>query len=817
MIGSYLAVGFRRLVTQKLYSTLNIAGLAVGLACAILILLYVHYELSFDEHFPGADRIYRISAEVPTGNGGAAMHAAPNFYPAGPQLELDFAADVDQVARIARQSVRLRHGADTFYEDGFRWADASFFDIFALDWVAGDPKRALTEPSTVVLTQGAAAKYFGAENPVGQTLVLEGQWPLTVTGVIRDLPRDTHLSATVIASFDVGDKVLGWNYDGNWSFWFYHTYVRLKPGARIESLERRFPQFVASHRRPGDSAATMIATKLADIHLHGRVQELTPPGSLTTVTAFAAIALSILLIACVNFMNLSTARAAQRAREIGVRKVIGAVRGQLVAQFLGEAVLYALLATLVAVALVEVLLPPFNTFAGTAIELDYGNVGTLATLAVLALAVGLLAGSYPAFYLSAFEPVRVLKGDATRGRGGQRLRGTLVVVQFAVSIVLLIATVTIYLQTRFARDVDRGFDTAQVVHLSGSPTVGLGPGFEAARNRMLENPEITAVIQGGMRPGGAGTRLIRAEGSDPAGRQMLATGVDYGFFETYGIELLAGRTFSRDYGTDGFTLPNQNGVANTPGAYVLNELAARELGFTPDEAIGKWFETDFSGNFSASVRGPIVGVVKNTYFETLREPQKPLVYFAAADSWRLPIVYFRDASIRVTGKRLRETLAFIDATWSQIQPDLPVARTFLDDEFAALYANDERQMQIFGVFAALAIFVACLGLFGLASFTTERRTKEIGIRKTLGGSAVDVVTLLTSEFSRLVLLSNVVAWPIAYLAMRRWLADFAYRIDLSPLVFAGGALVTFAIAWLTVAGIALRAASAKPLHSLRYE
>jgi putative ABC transport system permease protein len=450
----------------------------------------------------------------------------------------------------------------------------------------------------------------------------------------------------------------------------------------------------------------------------------------------------------------------------------------------------------------------------------YGDGGTLAMLAGLALAVGLLAGSYPALYLSAFEPAKVLKGDATRGQGGRHLRSALVVAQFAVSIVLLIVTATIYLQTRFARDVDRGFDTEQIVRLTGSPTVGMGPAFEAVRNRLLENPEITGVIEGSMRPGGAGTRVGRAEGTDPAGVQMLAVGVDYGFFEMYGIELLAGRTFSRDYGTDGWVLPNQPDLGVGPhstGAYVLSELAARELGFTPEEAIGKWFETEFASDFSASIRGPIVGVVKNTYFESLREPQRPLMYFAAADTWKPPLVFFSDASIRVTGKRLRETLAFIDATWSEIQPDLPLVRSFLDDEFAALYANDERQMQIFGVFAALSIFVACLGLFGLASFTTERRTKEIGIRKTLGGSLLDVVTLLTSEFSKLVLLSNLVAWPIAYVAMHRWLAGFAYRIELSPLIFVTCALAALAIAWLTVAGIAVRAAGAKPLSSLRCE
>ncbi|HET7132796.1 MAG TPA: ABC transporter permease, partial [Gammaproteobacteria bacterium] len=376
MIGSYLAMGFRRLVSQKLYSTLNIVGLAVGLACAILILLYVRYELSFDRGFPDSDRIYRISAER-GGNGVKPFHPAKNVYPAGPLLALDFKAEIEQTARIAADTVRLKHGADTYYESGFRYADGSFFDIFAFEWLAGDPQTALAEPSTLVLTESTAKKYFGSASPIGETLLLEGQWPLRVTGVIRDLPRNTHLSATAIASFDVGEKVLGWNYDGNWNFWHFHTYARLRPGVSIDSLSSRFADFVARHN-PGGRTGTMSAARLSDIHLHGREGELTPPGNVADVAAFAALAFCILLIACVNFMNLSTARAAQRAREIGVRKVIGAFRGQLIAQFLGEAVLYAALAALIAVALVEVLLPPFNRFAGTAIAFGYGDAGTLA-------------------------------------------------------------------------------------------------------------------------------------------------------------------------------------------------------------------------------------------------------------------------------------------------------------------------------------------------------------------------------------------------------------------------------------------------------
>jgi putative ABC transport system permease protein len=816
VIGSYLSVGVRHLLAQKLYSSINIVGLAVGLAAAIVIFLYVDHELGFDERFPNADRIYRISAVWPSESGGTAVSPATNVHPAAPQLKLDFAAEIQESARIWGTRVRLRRGANTFYEDGFRFADPSFFDIFELDWLAGDPRRALAEPSTVVLTESLARKYFGDDSPMGQTLLLENEWPITVTGVIRDLPRDTHLSASAIASFDLTDDVLGFDYAGNWSFMSFHTYALLKPGARIESVASRFGDFVARHRRPGDGVATMIATPLTDVHLDGRQGELTPPASVASLTTFGAVALCIMLIACMNFTNLATARATQRAREVGMRKALGAARAQLVVQFLGEAILYVAVAMLLAMALVEVLLPPFNAFTGAGIEFDYlRDLRVPAVLAGLVVLVGLTAGTYPALYLAAFDPAQVLRGDATRGAAGARLRGALVVVQFAISIVLLVVTATIYRQTEFARNLDRGFETEQIVVLTGSAKDGMGAGFGALRQRLLENPEITAVISGSMR--GAGARRVRAEGGDPGGLELLTKGVDFGFFEAHGIELVAGRTFAEQYGADDFVLPTNDNL-HTTGAYVLNELAARELGWTPEEALGKWFETDFAADFSRSVRGPIVGVVKDTYMRSVRERVQPLVYFAAARTWAdAATPWFTDASVRVTGRRVADTLAYIDAAWAELEPNQPLTRYFLDDSFAALYDNEERQARMFGAFALLAVVIACLGLFGLASFTTERRTKEIGIRKTLGGSMWDVVSLLTADFSKLVLIANLLAWPVAYLLMQRWLAGFAYRIDLGAWVFVGSGLAALAIAWLTVGTVAARAAAAKPVTSLRHE
>ena len=816
MLSSYFATALRQLLAAKLYAAINVIGLAVGLACTLLILLYVGHELSFDERLPDADRIYRISADYLPSNGREAFHPAANVQPAAPYLALDFANELEQTARISAARVRLRVRDSVFFESEFRIADASVFEIFALDWVTGDPKRALAEPGTVVLTQGAAARYFGGENPLGQTLLLENRWPLTVTGVIRDFPADAHLSGAAIASFDMSAKVLGQDYGDNWSFTNFHTYVRLRRGVDIESLEGRLADFVARHKRPGDGVADMSATRITDIHLHPRVGELRTPGSVTAVTAFSAIALCVLLIACVNFTNLSTARAAQRAREVGVRKALGAARTQLVIQLLGEATLYAGAALLLAVAFVELLLPGFNAFLDTPLRIDYGDIGLVSGFLALVPLVGLLAGAYPAIYLSAFEPSRVLRGDVARGKAGARLRATLVVLQFAVTIALLITTAVIYQQTRFAQSLYRGFETEQIVVLTASPTEGLGPRWDALEQHLKTNDDVSHVIMGSMRPG-AGERSVRAAGGDPGGLQMPAKGVDFDFFETYDIELVAGRTFSAERGSDAFVLPSDE-QPRTSGAYVLNELAARELGWSPAEAVGQWFEVDFSANFSRSVRGPVIGVVRDTYISSVREPRRPIVYFAAADTWAASsIPYFTEASVRVTGRNLEQTLAFIDDAWAQFVPDQPIAREFLDARFDALYRNEERQAAVLGAFSLLAILVACLGLIGLASFTTEQRTKEIGIRKAMGGSVWDVLKLFTGQFSKLVLAANLIAWPAAYFLMNDWLSGFAYRIDLSPLTFLGAAFLALALAWLTVAAIAARAASAKPVESLRYE
>jgi putative ABC transport system permease protein len=531
----------------------------------------------------------------------------------------------------------------------------------------------------------------------------------------------------------------------------------------------------------------------------------------------------ILLIACINFVNLSTARSAKRAREVGVRKSLGASRAQLVGQLVGESVATAFVAMLVAMVVVELALPAFSAFVGADLSLRYfGAGGTAVWLAFFAIAVGVAAGSYPAFYLSAFSSAKVLKGDVSRGTAGARFRNVLVIAQFAIAIVLLVSTAVVFEQMRFARGIDLGFDKEHVVVIGGSRMSGMRSQYAGLKTELERVPGVLSVTASHYTPFEWDDNRfpVRRAGSDDTAR-IQWMGVDYGFFETYRIGVLNGRVFSPEFASDVFSPSFDGGdplgkpKTDTPRAgFVVNESAARLLGLRPDTAVEQSMDVLIG---PTAMPATIVGVVKDTYFESVAVPVRPMIYALGADSRSMFYNFIDTMSVRVEGRDLRATLAGIDAAWKSVLPNEPIVRHFLDDDFDALYRSEQRQMQIFTTFAALAIFVACLGLLGLAWFSTERRTKEIGIRKAIGGTVWDVVRLFTGEFSKLVLLANLAAWPVAYFVMQRWLAGFAYRVDLGPAVFLGSGLVALAVALLTVGGVAARAAGAKPLNALRYE
>ncbi len=820
MIRNWLRIAYNNWLAHKLYAAINVLGLSIGLVCFLLIVLFIHYELSYDGFFSDAQRIYRISPDYAASSGAQReMAASPAaLAPLIRDTQLD---GVETVARIGGQQALVARGERVFYENAFRWADPEIFDIFRLQWLDGAAAGALDAPFSVVLSAAMARKLFDRTDVVGETFELENKWILTVTGVFQDLPDNTHLSADLIVGMDTAWALLEWDYSTNWYYTNFHTYVLLREGAAADTVLARLRATTATlDAIPvfAEQGLDFTIQNVKTIHLDPRTGEMRTPGSMSFVLQFGAIATCLLLIACINFTNLSTARASSRVREVGMRKTLGARRGGLIAQFLGEALLFSGVALVLALVVIELLLPVFSALIERPLQFaTLFQPGFIVLLAAIALGTGFIAGSYPAFYLSGFNPARVLKPDTTTFAGGTVLRNLLVVVQFFLAITLIVATLVVALQMRFIENRELGFARERIVVLSGTNADGLGTGWAVLKQELRQLNGVTHVTEADMVRGSSDMRSVRGEGGAPGGLNMLAKRVGFGFFETYDIALVAGRYFDEAFTTDLFVPPPNapQGVAPT-GSYILNESAVRALGWTPEEAIGKQFEMDFSNDFSFTVAGPVIGVVEDVHLQSLRERIGPAFYYVPGPTWGgLPS--FESASVRLAAGDIERTLAEIDAQWRRLNPELPLVRRFLDTDFAALYQNERRQGQLFTLFALLTISLACLGLFGLASYTVERRRKEIGVRKVMGGSVWGIVLLLTKDFSRLVLIANVLAWPVAYGVMNRWLENFAYRIDLTPLIFIGSGLIALSIAWATVGSTAAKAANANPVLALRYE
>jgi putative ABC transport system permease protein len=814
MFKNYLLISLRQFQRYKLHSLINLLGLAVSLASCLLIGLYVQRELSYDRHYAQADRLYRVSREWFTSDGTPELQLATIASQAGELLEQDF-PQVLQSARLFKGREPISSENVSAYESDY-WADAAFFELFDFEWLEGDPRTALSSPNAVVLTESVAKKYFGGAEAMDGTL-LSGNVPLRVTGVIRDLPDDTHFDFNMLGSMSTLTSAPPPGLFDSWSSNFFHTYILLDEGAVAAAIQDRSGAFMERHYEQGASRNTGFRLMaLADIHLDSdREGEMGVPGSRTSVVAFSATALFILLIACFNFMNLATARANLRAKEVGLRKSVGAERSQLVWQFLGETILFVLLAVAAALILAELTLPAFSTLMGARLSLGLlADPAVAGVLGLSILAVGVLAGSYPAFYLSSFRSASVLKGDLTKGRAATLFREVLVVSQFAITITLLIASVVVYLQTDFARKEDIGYDREQVVVLNAPK--GFGTQWAALKNELLAHPQIRSVTASSVTPAGeqmSSATTTRYEPGAPENEQSLAfVGVEAGFFETYGVAVLAGRPFSGELGSDRTTIPSAESP-HTSGSFVLSEMTVRQFGWTPEEAVGKWFEMSLGNRFGFSAKGPIVGVVADVNYKSIRSPVEPVFYYMPPEgNPRLT-----EASLKISGIDVPGTLAHIEDAWNIFMPGQPLSLRFVEQDFAALYQEEVRQTQMFGLLTVLAISVACLGLLGLASYATARRTREIAVRKVMGGSVLGIVLQLTGNFSKLVLLANVFAWPVAYVAMQYWLESFAYRIDLTPLIFIGSGAIALCIAWVTVGAIAAKAASAKPVLALRYE
>jgi putative ABC transport system permease protein len=816
MLNNYLLIAWRNLTSHRLFSAINVLGLAIGLASCILILLFVQHELSYDRQFKDSDRIVRVVRQFQAAN----LHLATIAPPFGPLLLEDF-PEVEAMVRINEMPLPISHGDRAFNGLSIGFADPTVFEFFDLEFIAGSPEAAIDEPFTVVLTQTEAERLFGNEDPMGKTITVLGQLDMKVTGVIQDLPQNTHLQFGMLGSISTFFAVRPGeteNYGSN----NYYTYLRLPEGYDKDTLESKFPDFLVKHVAEDANEWTRLETQwLTDIHLHSQLDsEMKTNGNINIVLTFSAIALVILAIACINFMNLTTARSTQRAKEVGMRKVVGATHHQLIVQFLGESVLLTASAMLIAMALVELLLPWFSAFVERDLAFDYLlNPKLLLGLVAGTVAVGVLAGSYPAFHLAAFRPAEVLKGTIIQGQGSVNIRKVLVVAQFAISITLMIATGVVLAQLHYTQTKDLGYDrehnmiVAIPFQMDGS-TYQQYPPF---RDALMTDPSIQSVTISSRVPTG---QLLDGNGYRPevvinpeaeAGVALRDVRVGFNFFEHYDIGLMAGRFFGPEYGDELLQVP-QGDLPDDFVGYgqaIANEAAVRRLGYsTPDEAIGKVLLSGPADEAHAELT--IVGVVEDFNFASLHDSLRPILY-------TLTEQYIFQVSIKSTAGQLEAARDHVEATWKRQFPGQASTISFLDERFEAMYRQERRQAQVFGIFSGLAIFVASLGLFGLASFTTERRTKEIGIRKVMGASVKDIVLLLTKEFSMLVLIANLIAWPVAWYFMTDWLTRFAYHINLSPLLFGGAALAAFLIAWLTVASQAGKAAMSRPVLALRYE
>lgn len=812
MLRNYLKIAWRNIVGNPMFSAINIIGLAIGLACCIIITIFVRYEMSYDKHWDNADRIYRVTRDF-FGNDLKLAAVAP---PIAPLMRQDF-AEVEDITRILQTGdVTLTRGDMRVRERQMVIADTNVFEFFNLEFVSGDPESALNGPLDLVMTESAVERYFGDEDPIGQTLNLMDQVDVTVRAIVKDLPDNTHMEFELIGSIEAIPLMMGPNELESWGSNNYYTYTRLPAGYDPAKLEAQFNDFLVRHwNEDAESSSALGLQRLPDIHLtSNRDGEWGTNGSIGVVYTFSAVALFVLLIACINFMNLTTARSTQRAREVGVRKVVGANRSQLISQFMGESIMLTAFAMLLAVAMVEIILPVFAAFLEIPLAFSLASPASLSLLVLSILIVGTIAGSYPAFYLSKFRPVDVLKGPAS-GTGSALLRKSLVVVQFATSIALLIATGVVMAQMDYAKNVDLGYDKSRNLVARLPFFADFWELYEPMKAELETHPDILSAVYSSRVPS---MQNNDGNGYIPEGEQvsmenfqaMAVIKTDYQWFEHYGVEFLAGRPF-RENEMRVDEVSEENPVVAS--VVILNESGARRFGWTPEEAVGKVLREPQSRDLDQFVDSEVIGVIPDIHFSSLRLEMKATAYGPPNPN------YGRAISVKTAPGDPAEAIRHFEETWKKLVPSEPVFWEFLDDRFDALYRSEERQAQMFGVFSAFAIFVATLGLFGLASFTTERRTKEIGIRKVMGASVKDIVMLLTTDFTKLVLLANLIAWPVAYYFMNDWLNRFAYKAPFGEWawLFVASAIAALAVAWLTIALQAGRAATARPVMALRYE
>ena len=796
MLKNFITTALRNLKRQYGYTLLNVLGLTLGISCSLFILIYLTHELSYDAYHTNADRIFRVSSELQEPDN--TFRWASGQRPLAPTLKADY-PEVEEFCRIAGVGQQVFEYEDKkFTERRIFFADSALFKMFTLDLIYGDPETALIEPNSIALNQTIATKIFGDENPVGKILKNEnvGEDGLKVTAVFKDMPSNSHIIMDAVASYTTQPEQAQ---RGSWGNYGLYSYVMLQNANQRESFAAKLPEVSQKYVEPIFKSygvtITYFLLPIKDIHLTSDFQgEPQPTGEMAYIYLFAIVGIFMLLIASINYMNLATARSARRAREVGIRKVMGSLKSQLIGQFLSESVVITLASLILSIGIVMLILPVLNSMLGTSLEMSLiFHPVVMGALFGILLLVGVLGGSYPAFYLSSFEPVAVLKSNQVKGGGNAFLRKGLVWVQFVISLALLVSTGIVYDQLNFLKDKDLGFTQEPVIRF-GLRGNGTREKWPVLRETLLQNPKIMAAGTASSSPGnGFGKILWPIENNEGVmeDKGLDFYMVDYDYFPGMEIEIVEGRNFSREISTD-----SALGV-------LVNEAMVERMAW--ENPIGK--KVNYRRDSVNSAR--VVGVVKNFHQQWLYDPIDALVFFPQENN------FF--AHLRIAGTDIEETITYIKESWEKTLPGREFEYAFLDEEFFAQYEEDQRRSQIFTTFAIMTIIIACLGLLGLASFTAEQRRKEIGVRKIIGASVKDIMVLLTKDFVILVGLAAPVAFGAAWYFMKDWLAGFAYYTDLKVTTFVLALVITLVITLLTTSYHALRAAKSDPVKALRYE
>ncbi len=811
MFINYLKIAFRNLMRRKFYSALNIIGLSIGITCSFLIFLFIQSELSYDKHYENADNIYRLGVEY---NIGGKIDRYCNIpRPIGPNLKAIYPEILEYTRLCGVNGLRTHKAAiefegNKFICDKIFAADSTFFKVFKNEFISGNPENALIQPNSIVLTESFAKRIFGIQEPYGKTIIIDNEYEMNVIAVIKDIPGRTHMEYEAIVPWNAAYRE---GEENVWYGWHVYTYVMLPDNYDITEFEAKFPTFYEEYMKEtferANGTCSIILQPLKSIHLNSDLTwEAYQNGNISNIYIFSIIAIFLLVIACINYMNLATATSVHRGREVGMRKVFGSNRSSLIWQFITESIIIALLATIVAVMLAELVLPLFNNLLSNNVEINFiKNPGYIFSLLGLAIFIGFFAGTYPAFYLSAFIPIEVIKGKQKKGSKGASLRKILIVVQFSISIALIIGTLIVLQQIDFAKNKDLGFNKDNIMVISVRDSL-VDNQIQVIKDEFLSHPDITAVATSYNLPGiELNHTTVYAENNegefDPVGCQFMQ--IDYDLVDLLNMKIIEGRNFNREMDRafwDGM---------------LINEAAIRKFGWRKNVLEkGISFGEDSEGNI---LKVDVVGVIKDFHVGSLHNVIQPIVVFLIPDEGDIFYHRHKRLFVRLKNENVLETVKHVRNEWSRFDLNNPIDYVFLDESLDRLYQAEEKLISLFSYFSFITVFIACLGLLGLASFTAEQRKKEIGIRKVLGASVPNIILLLSKEFTKWVLIANIIAWPVAFYAMSKWLQNFAYRTHIGLGVFVLSAVIAMLIAIFTVSYQAIKAATTNPADVMKYE